>query len=87
MTELALDMQFAAMGVNQVLHDTQTQPGPAQLASAGPIYPIEALGNPREIHRGDPGAGVADDDFHEIAVAFMVQHRGFRVVLSLSMNR
>lgn len=50
LTEFALDMELAtAMGVDQVLDDAQSQAGSTQLPGSGPIDPIEALGDPREI--------------------------------------
>ena len=49
LTELALDMELAAMGVDQVLDDAQPQAGSTPFPGAGPIDPIEALGDPGEI--------------------------------------
>ena len=49
LTEFALDAKLAAMGVDQVLDDAQAQAGSTELPGSGPIDPIEALGDPREI--------------------------------------
>src|SRR6266576_1035109 len=48
------------MGLHQVLHDRQAEPGPAFLAGAAGVDAIESLENAREVLGRDARAGVAD---------------------------
>src|SRR5687767_2646146 len=64
----ALDLEPPAMAVQRVLDDRQAEPGAARLARAARIHSIEALGEPRQMLRGDSGTGIA----HGEVAAFLV---------------
>src|SRR5262245_66555966 len=50
------------MSLDEVLHDRQAEPRPADLARSRLVHSVEALGDPRWIGRRDPDARVADAD-------------------------
>ena len=60
--ELALDVEPAAMAVDDVLDDGEAEPGAAQLARAGGIDAVEALGQARQMLARDAVAVVAHRD-------------------------
>ena len=54
-----LDGDLAAVGLRDVAHDRQTEPGAAGVAAARPVDPVEALEDPLEVARRDPDAVIA----------------------------
>ena len=55
----ALDGEPAAMPVEHVLDQRQTQTGAALRAAVGDVDPVESLGQPRQMLGRDAGAVVA----------------------------
>src|SRR6185437_7483900 len=62
LAQLALDVECAAVVAHDVLDDGEAEPGAAQLARAGGIDAVEALGEPRQVLARDALAMVADGD-------------------------
>src|SRR5258708_11588414 len=58
----ALDVEAAAVAVDDVLDDGEAQPGAAQLARAGGVDAVEALGESRQVACRTAVALVADGD-------------------------
>src|SRR5947209_5763218 len=58
----ALDVEPAAMAVDHVLHDREAKPGAAELAGAGGVDTVEALGESRQVRGGNAVALVAHGD-------------------------
>src|SRR5690242_11906163 len=59
---LALDVERTAMVADDMLDDGEAEPGAAQLARAGGIDAVEALGQPRQVLARDALAVVAHGD-------------------------
>src|ERR1043166_8290798 len=57
---LALDLELAAVGAHQVLDDGEPEPGASELARAGLVHAVEALGDPRQVFGGNADSGVLD---------------------------
>ena len=51
------------MELHDMLDDREAQAGAAQLARARPVDPVEPLGEPRDIGRGNSFAGIGDRQF------------------------
>src|SRR5215472_16724511 len=58
----AVDGEAAAMAIENVLDQRQTQPGAALRATFGDIDAIEPFGQPRQMFRRDARAVIADTD-------------------------
>src|SRR5881394_1775590 len=67
--ELAVRFHPAAVGFYQVLHDGQSEPGPAFLAGAAGVDAVEPLENARQVFGWNSGAGVGDTDQRFVAAA------------------
>src|SRR5690348_17104242 len=57
-SRLAVDVQLAPVGDDEVLDDRQPEAGAAELPRAGPVDPVEALGDARQVGPRDADAGV-----------------------------
>src|SRR6266566_506119 len=66
--DLAFDFYPAAVSLDQMPGNGETQPGPSRLAGAGCVYAVEALENPPLLCFGDADSGVGDSD-RDLAVA------------------
>src|SRR5437879_845837 len=73
----ALDVEAAAVAVDDVLDDGEAQPGATQLARARGVDAVEALGEPRQMVGGDAVALVADGD-GDPALAGRTRHHAHR---------
>src|SRR5262249_58486783 len=60
LTERAVDVKLATMGLDQMLHDREPEPGPADLPGPVLVDTVEALRDAREVGRWDPDPRVAD---------------------------
>src|SRR6185503_12153072 len=65
---VALDVQLPAVRQHEVLDDRQSEPRAPQLARAGLVHAVEALGDARQVGRRNPDAGVADRELDTLAV-------------------
>src|SRR5262245_61871790 len=54
----ALDLDPPAVRADDVLHDREPEAGPALVAAAPLVHPVEALEDPRQVLGGDPLARV-----------------------------
>jgi hypothetical protein len=64
---------LATVGVDEGLGDRQPDAGPAVLAIAGGVGPIEAIEQPRKMVARHPGAGVRDRD-HQFVIGSGGRH-------------
>src|SRR5512135_3381402 len=55
----AVDLELRLVAQYDVLDDREAEPGPAGGAGAAAVDPVEALGQPRQVFRGDADPGVA----------------------------
>src|SRR6266478_5498204 len=60
----AFDLEFAAMSLNDVFYDSETQSRAAQFAGTRFVDAVEALGEPRQVLFRNPCAGIDDCDFN-----------------------
>ena len=60
----AFDLELAAMSLNDVLYDSETQSRAAQFAGTRFVDAVEALGEPRQVLFRNPCAGIDDCDFN-----------------------
>ena len=59
MADSAANLEQSSVAFHNLLDDGEPEPGPAAVAAAGGIDPIEALGQPRKMFRRNSVAMIA----------------------------